>query len=145
MRRKKKRRAWALVLLVLLCSTLVWYVVTYSMTTAPSYQINDTSAAHHILIATQGSVYKDSVVRRLLKELKPLPVYVKLIDVTSLPSVNEDDWVAIVVLHTWKFWRPQKDARNFIQNTHSKNKLIVMSTSGNGWKKLEDIDAITSA
>jgi len=60
-------------------------------------------------------------------------------------TVNEHEWDAIVIMHTWEYWKPQKDAAAFVNRIESLDHVVVLTTSGNSEAKMEDIDAITSA
>lgn len=124
---------------------LTWYSVQHKMDEALTYEINEKTLKQHVLIATQGSKFKDAVVGGVVAELKTLPVYIKVVDVSQLAYINESEWSAIVILHTWENFKPQKDAREFIERSASRDKLIVLSTSGSGTEMIEDVDGITSA
>lgn len=142
---------WKKLLLVLLVVVLtlfvflLWYKARYSMETARSFEISPQGAHSSLLIATQGSRYKEAVVAGIVSKLNNRPVHIKVIDVSGLPDIDENDWDAIVVMHNWENWKPQADAREFIQGVKDKEKLIVLSTSGAGDMKIEGVDAITSA
>lgn len=123
----------------------VWYLNTHKMEEADSFEVNDPSATNHILIATQGSVFKDSVVNGVVSRLRSEPVYIKVIDVSALPEVKEEEWTSIVLLHTWEYAEPQKDAKLFADMMQSRDKLIVLTTSGDGTYALPGADGITSA
>jgi hypothetical protein len=68
---------------------LLWDEHAHAMRVARSFAVGDVSAAQHVLIATQGSAYKDALVAGLLASLKPRPVYVQVIDVSALHDVHE--------------------------------------------------------
>ena len=40
-----------------------WYLVRYSMAPAKPFEVNRTDVREHVLIATQGSAFKDAVVQ----------------------------------------------------------------------------------
>jgi hypothetical protein len=145
MARWKKIGGWILALLLIFLLFMVWYKDTYSMKVAKPFEVNSPSNKDHILIATQGSEFKDSLVQEVVNSLKPKSVYIKVIDVSELTTIREADWAAIIILHTWENWKPQKDAKLFIEQIHDKQKLIVVATSGQGSYHLSDIDGITSA
>jgi hypothetical protein len=98
-----------------------------------------------VLIATQGSAFKDTLVARIVADLKPQAVYVRLIDVSALPTVHEKEWTAIVMLHTWEFGKPPSNAQAFVDGMRDRRKLIVVTTSGSGREKIGGVDAISSA
>ncbi|MFM9841216.1 MAG: hypothetical protein ACKVOQ_23330 [Cyclobacteriaceae bacterium] len=124
---------------------LTWYSVQHSMEEALPMEINDKGLSQRVLIATQGSRFKNAVVEETIGRLKSLPIYIKVVDVGQLTNVNENDWSAIVILHTWEYSKPQKDASAFVKRASSKNKIVVLSTSGSGKEKMEGVDGITSA
>lgn len=81
---------------------VAWYWDHYSMAPAREFEVNRRDAPQaKVLIATQGSAFKDSIVAGIVTHLQPQPIYVKVIDVGGLKEVRETDWAAIVVIHTW--------------------------------------------
>ncbi len=135
----------AVVIAALLAFT-VGYWAHHSMRPARGFAVNTRDTAHStVLIATQGSVFKDSIVGAVLAHLKPLAVYVKVVDVSALPQVHEADWDAIVVIHTWEMNKPQPDAQRFVSRVQDLRKVVVLSTSGKGTFKIDGVDAISSA
>jgi glycine cleavage system pyridoxal-binding protein P len=124
---------------------LSWYAAKHSMDEARTFQVNEQHTQHRLLIATQGSTFKDSVVSVVVDQLRTQPIYISVIDVSQLPKVNENDWSAIVILHTWQIFGPQEDAKEFIERIVNKDKLIVVSTSGSAEERMEGVDGMTSA
>jgi len=125
---------------------MFWYASHYSMRPAKQFDVNSQAAANaKVLIATQGSDFKDSVVAGIVAHLKPRQIYVKVIDVSALPSVQEADWNAIVLIHTWEMHKPQPDAKKFVDRIQNPRKVIILSTSGAGTFKIEGVDAVSSA
>jgi hypothetical protein len=125
---------------------VAWYCFHYSMEPAREFEVNrGDSPRAKVLIATQGSAFKDSIVAGVVVHLQPRPVYVKVIDVAGLGAVEDADWDAIVVIHTWQMREPQPDAQQFIARARNPHKVIVLSTSRSGTLKMDGIDAISSA
>lgn len=124
---------------------LSWYKYHYSMTVAESFEINTPDLPKRVLIATQGSQFKDALVAAVVEELREQPVYIKVIDVSLLAGVDEEDWSAVVVIHTWENWKPQLDAKRFLRRMKMSEKVVVLSTSGSGDEKMEGVDAIAAA
>ncbi len=122
-----------------------WYLARYSMHEARPFEVNDPTAREHVLVATQGSAFKDAVVEGVVERLKTRPAYVKVIDVGQLSSVRESDWNAIVVLHTWEMSKPPDAVRAFFDRAASRDKLVVLATSGEGNQHVAGVDTITSA
>lgn len=132
-------------LVVAVLAFLTWYKFHYSMDVAESYEINSPSLEQNLLIATQGSKYKNAVVTGLVSRIKQLPVYIKVIDVSTLPQIKEAEWNVIVLIHTWESMKPEFYSQQFIEQSNAMNKLIVLTTSGNGSYSTEGVNAITSA
>jgi len=141
---KKVALATAVVPFALL-AFVTWYFAHYSMDEAKPFEVNAPSAREHVLIATQGSAFKDAVVQGVVDRLEARPVYVKVIDVGQLPSVRESDWNAIILLHTWQMSKPPAAVRAFVDRSESRDKLVVLATSGDGKEHIAGLDTITSA
>ena len=132
-------------LVILILGFLTWYKIYYSMEVVNSFDVNSPESKHRVLIATQGSEFKEAMAFRIIEHLKKKNVYIKVIDVTALPQINDDKWNAILVLHTWENLKPQADSKVFLDRVQDLSKVIVLSTSGNGGHKIEGVHAITSA
>ena len=126
-------------------SFLTWYKFHYSMDVARSFEVNTPELEHRVLIATQGSEFKNAVVDGIVDHLKQRHAYIKVVDVAALLQVNEDKWDAVVVIHTWENLKPQADAKAYLERVKDLKKVIVLATSGNGGHKIEGINAISSA
>lgn len=140
-----RKRRWLRgigVFILILFAFLTWYKITYSMEFVKAYEIGSPELTKKVLIATQGSEYKNSLTKGIIDHLRPQQVYIKVIDVSGLDTVNADEWDALVIMHTWEV-TPQKDAARFIKKAYNPNKMLVVSTSGDGGNKIEGVDAIT--
>lgn len=145
----KRQKFFLAIALVVLSAFafLTWYKFHYSMEIAKSYEITVQNPEHKVLIATQGSDYKNAVVSGVIEALNGRPISIKVIDVSGLSSVNMDEWAAVVILHTWENLKPQVDTKLFLdrQRQPDLSKVVVLTTSGAGDHKMVRIDAITSA
>jgi hypothetical protein len=122
------------------------YEQKHSMGLAGPFTVgNATAEPQHVLIATQKSAFKDTLVAGLIAYLKPRALYVQVIDISGLPQVRGDQWSAIIVLHTWEFGKPPPVVQTFVDHTRDKARLIVVTTSGSGHARIAGIDAISSA
>jgi hypothetical protein len=133
------------VAVVLIAGLLIWYYATYSMAPAKAFTVNDPASPQRVLIATQGSEFKDAVVQGVVEKLKSRPIYIEVIDVSGLGAVDEKQWNAIVVMHTFQLSQPQPDAAAFVARAKGSGKVVVLGTSGEGTFKIEGVDALTSA
>lgn len=132
-------------LVVLLAAAAYGYRLRYSMDPALAFEVGERGERPAVLVTTQGSAYKDAVVRSFVERLAPRVAYIRVVDVSALPSIGERDWDALVVLHTWESRQPQPDARAFVGRVTDRSKLVVLTTSGSGDERMPSVDAITSA
>ncbi|WP_291871022.1 hypothetical protein [Maribacter sp.] len=122
---------------------LLWYQNRYSMDVAVPYAINEANFENKLLIATQGSDFKDEVTSRIVSHFKSDSIYIQVIDVEELHGINPKDFDALVIIHTWENWKPPVSVKSFINRTKiDKDKIVVLTTSGEGSYKMDDVDAI---
>lgn len=114
------------------------------MDVANEYEINNPTFQKKLLIATQGSNFKDAITNSLVDNYKQDSIYIKVIDISSLQKVALENYNAIVLIHTWENWKPPSEVKLFIdKNIAFQDKMIVMTTSGEGSFKMKNVDAIT--
>jgi len=128
-----------------LIGSMTWYRIHYSMAPARPFEVTGTASGPRVLIATQGSEFKDAVVAGVIDHLKSRGTHVKVIDVAELPGTNESDWNAIVVIHTTQMHEPPAAVQTFIDRSGRSAKLVVFTTSGAGDFKANGVDAISGA
>lgn len=143
----KWRKTWivAAALIAALFGVATWYRFHFSMRPARPFEVNDPRSSPRVLIATQGSEFKDAVVAGVLEHLKRRAPYIRVVDVAALPGIDPSDWNAIVVIHTWEMHEPPTPVKDFVARTRDSGKLVVLTTSGAGTFKMEGVDAISSA
>ncbi|MCF4102709.1 hypothetical protein L1I30_13610 [Gillisia sp. M10.2A] len=121
---------------------VVWYYFSHTKTQSVPYYVNSPKLETKLLIATQGSELKTAVVNGVVDHYKDEDIYIKVIDVYSLFSVNLEKWDAVVILNSWQYWTPSKNVMEFLKESKGKqDKLVVLSTSGD--PDVEGIDAIS--
>lgn len=140
---------WALVagatLGCIALALVVWYRMHFAMDPAKSFEVTGSGSAARVLIATQGSDFKNALTAALVEHLKRRAAHVKVIDVSALDRVDETEWDVMVVIHTWEMRKPPPVVKTFIDRTEAPEKLVVLTTSGAGDFKLPGVDAISTA
>ena len=131
------------VLLLVVFGFLLWYDLTYSMEPAQPFVVNTPEMQPRILIAYQGSDYKHQVVDAVVEHFDH--AYIRGIDVASLEVEDPDLWDAIFLCHTWEAWQPPAEVAEFIHRYPDVDHLVVLTTSGDGMMRMEEVDAITTA
>lgn len=130
---------------VLILGFAAWYRIHFSMAPAQAFEAPGAASGPRVLIATQGSSFKDSVVAGVVEHLKTRQAYVRVIDISGLARENAAEWNAIVVLHTWEMGKPPAAAKAFIEGLADRRSLVVLATSGAGNFKMEGVDTISTA
>jgi hypothetical protein len=97
----KRILLWILGLMVAFLLFLVWYQHRYSMDIIEPYQVNSPNLQTKLLIANQGSKFKDSITSAVVDRYKSDSVYIKVIDVSELPEIDPAEFSAILMLHRW--------------------------------------------
>ncbi|WP_282179372.1 hypothetical protein [Maribacter stanieri] len=143
MKRFKKILFRILAVMVAFFLFLVWYQYKYSMDVVTPYNINSPTLDKKLLIATQGSDFKDKVTSDIVDHFKSDSVYIEVVDVESLNDIDPNDFNALVIIHTWENWKPPLSVQSFIDMYgNESNKIIVFTTSGDGDYTMKRVDAI---
>ncbi|MBC8375086.1 MAG: hypothetical protein H8E26_03505 [FCB group bacterium] len=132
------------ILIVMTCS---WYVIKFYPRHADDLEFGNPNFSQKILIATQGSTYKNEVVQRLAEKLRAREVYIKVTDVSNLDSVDPDSWAEIIILNTSIADRMNTRVSHFLDMVGPIENILVITTSGGGDfvpPNLE-VDGITTA
>ena len=100
-----------------------------------------------VLIATQKSDFKRTVIYQIRDILENNSCYIKVVDVKRLPHESTQDFNAIIILNKCMAGRPDPRVESFIDNVSDKEKLIILTTGRlDSWKPESlRVDAMTSA
>ena len=144
MKRFKKILLIILGIMIAFFLFLMWYQYNYSMDVVTPYIVNNPSFEKKLLIATQGSEFKNKVTSGIVDHFKADSVYIEVVDISALPTIEPKKYNAIVIIHTWENWKPPISVQTFIEKyTDDKNNIVVLTTSGEGSYKMESVDALT--
>ncbi len=123
---------------------LLWYQNKYAMGVAESYHINADQLNKTLLIATQGSNFKNKITSGIVNYYKADSLHIQVVDISSLDTLKVKNYNAIFIIHTWETWNPPVAVEKFIKRTKKEAyKIVVFTTSGDGKYKMEGVDAIT--
>ena len=144
MSRIQKILVAVLSVLGLLFLLAVWYKYSYAMDKAEAFEVNSIEYQHKLLIATQGSEFKDKITLNVINHFKEDSIFISVIDISALKEIKPEDHNAILLIHTWENWKPPMEVEVFInKNKDYKDRIVVITTSGKGSYKMLNVDAIT--
>ncbi|MCP4753025.1 MAG: hypothetical protein GY866_19225 [Proteobacteria bacterium] len=108
---------------------------------------NIQNCENRVLIASQDSEFKNSVVTRLEEALEKDACYLKRIDTAYLNDESARNYDAIAIVDAIKMMSIDEEVETFLNNTQDKEKIVVLVTTGrdNREVRLEHVDAISSA
>ena len=115
------------------------------MDISPSYSVNTPEATRHLLIATQGSTFKNDVLDQVIEEIKKRDVFIRVIDVSGLSKTEASKWDAVFVFHTWEFSKPPKPVALFAEKNKNSPNCLYFATSRVGTDLIEGVDGISGA
>ena len=123
------------------------YIIVNIQGVIEPFQVGNSQAKNKILIASQGSEFKENLLKNLVQELETENNYINIVDCTKLDDENEPDWDAIVIIHSAQVHKMPKEAELFLKRSVDLSKVILVSTSGAGDDKIEgfEVDAISTA
>ncbi|MCG8568784.1 MAG: hypothetical protein MJB14_01470 [Spirochaetes bacterium] len=136
-----------LVLILFLGVALIFYKVTFSQKEVADFEVGSEKTSTQILIATQGSEFKDNVLQIITSHQSMENKYIKIVDVSRLDTCKNQDWSKIIIISSIESSKIHEEAGEFINNYPDKNKITLLATSGSGkWSgEVLPVDTITTA
>ncbi|KPJ87025.1 MAG: hypothetical protein AMS17_09820 [Spirochaetes bacterium DG_61] len=83
-----------------------------------------------VLIVSQSSEFKESVVAFLQEEMNESGIAFTVKGISALGNVREGEWDAIVILHAVKMGKINKHVRRYLDKIDDFNRVIVLTTYG---------------
>jgi hypothetical protein len=132
--------------IILLIIALVAYVIVNRQGVIEPYSAGDPAAEKRVLIASQGSEFKEQLVAQLVDRFSNEQMYISVLDCTALDGIDGSDWDAIIMLHTMQIHKMPKEARRFLERQKDLSRTMLVCTSGGGDEIIAGfaVDAISS-
>jgi hypothetical protein len=132
---------------IVMAAFSIWYVVSFYPRPAESFEVNSPDLSKKILVATQGSEFKDGLVDAFCARLAAQPMYVKVIDVSGLDDVDTNEWSKVLVINTAMMNIMSGPARRLVARREGLDNVLLLITSGGGDFKPTDleVDALSGA
>jgi hypothetical protein len=147
-------KKWIKILLIALSTPIIIFILLLAIYIVMNwqgvikpYQVGDPNASTKVLIASQGSDFKEDLSKKIIKKLENDSIYISVIDCTTLKKENASDWQAIVIMHTTKAHKIPRYVSTFLEGLSNYSNLVLISTSGGGDEVITEfeVDAISTA
>jgi len=125
----------------------LWYLIEFYPRTAESFEVNSPDQPTRVLVATQGSEFKNGLVSAVCDRLRTKPVHVRVIDVGSLDDIDISEWNKVLVVNTAMMNIMSGPARRLVARGEGLDKVLLFVTSGGADFKPADlaVDALSGA
>lgn len=131
---------------VIFAGVMLTYRYVKSMDVIESEEVNKSATGGHVLLATQGSDFKNSVMDQVKQDMKNKNVHISVVDTTKLDKVNADAYDKIVLFTTVQSDDIPKNVTEFMNDNKDKSMHIAVTADSNRWDdKPKDVDAISEA
>lgn len=140
--------------LIVLGSLIALFVIAFGVylfvniqDVAEAFEVGSPDSGKKVLIASQGSDYKNLMVDTLTSRLEGEDVYISVIDISGLSEINQKDWDAEIIIHTTEGWKLPVPVKEFLERIENPDEVTLLITSGGGEWKPENykVDILTSA
>jgi hypothetical protein len=147
-------KRWIKILLIGLSTPIIIFILLVAIYIVMNwqgviepYQVGNPNASMKVLIASQGSEFKEDLSRKIIKKLENDSIYISVIDCTTLKKENAEDWQAILIMHTTKAHKIPRYVSTFLEGLSDYSNLVLISTSGGGDEVITEfeVDAISTA
>jgi flagellar basal body-associated protein FliL len=136
------------ILIFIIVAGLITYKFIFSQSVIEGYTINKESNSKKILVATQGSSFKESVNEKLEEYYKNKDFYINVLDVTNLGTISDyNSYDKIIIISSVESSKINQEAENTINQISDKEKIKIITTSGSGsWDNYisDEIDTLST-
>ncbi len=105
------------------------------------------NCSRKVLIATQQSPFKESIVVQVTDALKEDACYIRVVDLTELEAQSPEEYTAVIIANTCIAWRLNPLVKGFLKGVKARERVFLITTA-NGEECEEPpmgVDAVTAA
>lgn len=126
---------------------LLIYILMNRQGVIEPFQVGNPNAENRILLASQGSEFKNYLVENIIENNKDENSYFSIVDCTALEDENAANWDVVIIIHIMQIHKMPAKARKFLAEVKDLSSVMLVSTSGGGDDIVIDfeVDAISSA
>ena len=123
------------------------YVYKHYPRKIDSFEVNNSILNTKILIASQGSEFKNALLNNIVDKIDTDSTYIKVIDVSLLNELEPNNWNAVIIINTCIADKINKDVSQYLVESQNEIPKVLFITAGDGmWKPNNlSVDAISSA
>ena len=133
------------IIIILVIVTCVVSKIVLSPDKISSFEVNSSSLADKMLIASQGTDFKTSLVDNIISKFEQKNYYIKVLDISELGSENSSNYDKVLILATCIGRNIPGTVKKYIKNNNDNNQVVLVVTSGSNWKPSLKADTITAA
>ncbi|MBC1797309.1 hypothetical protein HCA55_11280 [Listeria booriae] len=131
---------------IIFAGVMLSYRYIKSMDVIASEELNQSATGSRVLLATQGSNFKNSVMEQVKQDMKNANVHISIVDTTKLDKVKASYYDKIVLFTTVQSDDIPKNVTKFMDDNDDKSIHIAVTADSNRWDdKPKDVDAISEA
>lgn len=112
---------------------------------ANTFTVNSPAYPTKVLIATQGSDFKNKLIDKIIESISHREIHIKVVDVSLLTNENPSAWKAVLIISSIEANNIHPAARAFLLNPASTAKTLVIATGTDSWNRASQYDAISTA
>ena len=109
--------------------------------------VGESSSQERILIASQGTEFKNAVTESIATEFGKDGVCVEIVDVSNLSAVKTGTYSVFVIMNDYTWFSMDGDVKDFLESIkeHERKKLVLLITAGTPSSIDDDlqVDAVT--
>jgi len=137
----------SLSIIIILFAMSTTYVYKHYPRKIDSFEVNNFVLNTKILIASQGSEFKITLLNNIVDKIDNDSTYIKVIDVSLLNELEPNNWNAVIIINTCIADKINKDVSQYLAKSQNEIPIVLFITAGDGrWKPNNlSVDAISSA
>jgi hypothetical protein len=105
------------------------------------------NCSRKVLIATQQSAFKESIVGQVTDALKEDACYIRVVDVAELEAESPEEYSAVIIANTCIGWSLNRAVRDFLKEFEARDRVLLITTADGKdcGEPPAGVDAVTAA
>jgi hypothetical protein len=105
------------------------------------------NCSRRVLIATQQSTFKESIVAQVTDALKRDACYIRVVDVAELAAESPEEYNAVIIANRCIAWSLNSAVRDFLSEFEARERVFLLTTAAGEdcGEPPAGVDAVTAA